>query len=64
DNERGQAIKDMPKQNEDKIRATWYEGPQTVGAIHLAADKKHLVLTLLDRNGNEIDKCEVLAKKK
>ena len=54
----------MPKQNEDKIRATWYEGPQTVGAIHLAADKKHLVLTLLDRNGNEIDKCEVLAKKK
>ena len=64
DNERGQAIKDMPKQNEDKIRCTWYEGPKTVGAIHIAANKKQLVLTLLDRNGNQIDRCEVLAKKK
>ena len=64
DNERGQAIKEMPQQNEDKIRAKWYEGPQTVGAIHLSANKKRMVLTLLDRNGNQIDQCEVLAKKK
>lgn len=64
DNERGQAIKEMPQQNEDKIRCTWYEGPNTVGAVHLSTNKKRMVLTLLDRNGNQIDQCEVLAKKK
>lgn len=64
DNDRGRAIDEGPMQNEGLIAKRWSEGSHSVSAIHMAVDKKKISLTLLDRNGKELDKCTVYAKKR
>lgn len=64
DNERGHAYVEEWTNNRDIIRSRWYEGEKTVGAVHLAADRRYLVLTLLDRNGMMIDRVEIPAKRR
>ncbi len=66
DNERGVAV-DLGtplKENSDKIKFRWSEGPNTVGAMHLKVTKRKMVLTLLDRNGKVLDVNEVLPSAK
>lgn len=65
DNERGQQkVSGPPEHNGDLIMFRWNEGPQTVGALHLGANKKMLTIKLLDRHGNILDSVNVLAKRK
>lgn len=61
DNERGQEMKQL-LHNKDLIKSRWTEGANTVGALIMNADKKHLTLTIYDRNGNAIDKVTVKSK--
>jgi hypothetical protein len=63
DNERGVPTPNPLTENLDKIRFRWSEGEKTVGAIHLDVNKKRMMLTLLDRYGNILDKAEVKSKK-
>lgn len=63
DNERGQSMGEL-LHNEDLIRYRWTEGSKTVGGLIMKADKKHLILTLYDRNGAPIDQVKVQSKKK
>ncbi|NLX41342.1 MAG: metallophosphoesterase family protein [Bacteroidales bacterium] len=63
DNERGVPTPNPITENLDKIRFRWSEGAMTVGAIHLDANKKRMMLTLLDRYGNILDRAEVKSKK-
>ena len=62
DNGRGRTFGDL-LHNQDLIRFRWTEGSQTVGALLLNADPKHLTLTLYDRHGQAIDQVSVLAKR-
>lgn len=62
DNERGQELKEWVD-NTDIIKFRWSEGANTVGAMIMNADGKTLNLILYDRDGNEIDKVLVKAKK-
>lgn len=62
DNERGQGMEDIAY-NKDIIKYRWTEGDRTVGAMDMKVDDKHIVLTLLDRNGNILDTVEVKAKR-
>lgn len=57
DNERGVECntKEELKYNPDKIRFRWTEGAKTIGGMHMKVNKKRMILTLLDRNGNIID---------
>lgn len=64
DNGRGRPFDGKPMLNSDKIMARWSEGPHTVSAIAMNVNSKRIRLVLLDRDGNEIDSCEVLSKKK
>jgi hypothetical protein len=64
DNERGVSCPPEFSHNTDIIKYRWAEGGQTVGGVHMDVNKKRMVLTLLDRNGNVLDKATVLAKKK
>lgn len=66
DNDRGSECnwKETPEFNADKIKFRWSEGARTVGAMHLKVEKKKMVVTLLDRDGNVLDTTEVLKKKK
>lgn len=65
DNERGQEkVTGAPLHNGDFIKFRWNEGPNTVGALHLGANKRMMTVKLLDRNGNVLDSVNVLAKKK
>lgn len=64
DNGRGREISTKEFHNSELIEKRWSEGAHTVGAIHMAVDSKTINLTLLDREGNEIDHCVVYAKKK
>lgn len=61
DNERGRAMGELVDNN-DLIKSRWTEGPNTVGALIMNANKKLLTLTLYDRNGHSIDKVTVRAK--
>ncbi|MBL1411469.1 purple acid phosphatase family protein [Sphingobacterium faecale] len=61
DNERGQAMGAL-QYNQDLIRSRWTEGPNTVGALIMSANKKHLKLTLYDRNGKPLDQVMVKPK--
>ena len=61
DNSRGRSF-DEQLYNRDIIKFRWSEGSQTVGALIMKANKKHLFLTLYDRNGNVIDHVSVKAK--
>ena len=63
DNSRGRSF-DEQLYNRDIIKFRWSEGSQTVGALIMKANKKHLLLTLYDRNGNAIDQVSVKAKSK
>lgn len=63
DNGRGREISTKEFHNSELIEKRWSEGAHTVGAIHMAVDNKTINLTLLDREGNEIDHCVVYAKK-
>jgi hypothetical protein len=63
DNERGVSTPNPITENLDKIRFRWSEGAMTMGAIHLDVNKKRMVLTLLDRYGNILDRAEVKSKK-
>ena len=63
DNSRGRSF-DQQLYHKDIIKFRWSEGSQTVGALIMKANKKHLHLTLYDRNGNEIDQVSVKAKSK
>ena len=65
DNERGSECnwQEPVKHNPDKIKFRWSEGGQTISGIHMSVSKKKMVLTLLDRNGNILDKTEVLPRK-
>ncbi len=62
DNERGQGMDSVMVANQDLIRYRWTEGGNTVGAMHMAVDDRHILLTLLDRNGTPLDTVEVKAK--
>ena len=46
------------------IASRWFEGPKTVGAVHMSVSPKEMVLTLLDRNGTVLDTVSVKAKRK
>lgn len=63
DNERGRPM-DRLLHNDDLIKYRWTEGPNTVGALIMNATKKHLTLTLYDRDGNVIDQVTVNSKSK
>jgi predicted phosphodiesterase len=63
DNERGRPLEEQ-LYNKDLIKFRWSEGSKTVGALIMNANKKGLVLTLYDRNGNTIDQVSVKAKTK
>ena len=41
--------------NQDIIAKRWSEGGKTVGALLMEVDKNSMELTLLDREGNEVD---------
>lgn len=62
DNERGRSLGELVE-NTDLIKKVWAEGPKTVSALNMKVTNKNIQLTLLDRNGNEIDKVLVLSKK-
>jgi hypothetical protein len=62
DNGRGRELKEWTD-NTDLMKYRWTEGANTVGAIIMHADNDNLHLTLYDRNGNEIDKALVKAKR-
>lgn len=64
DNDRGRSFSDETMENEELIALRWTEGPHSVSAIHLQAKKDKLSLTLMDRDGNKIDSCEIQAKKR
>jgi hypothetical protein len=61
DNERGQSMGEL-LYNNDLIKSCWTEGSKTVGALIMKAGKKHLTLTLYDRNGTPIDQVCVKSK--
>ncbi len=63
DNERGRSVGEQ-LYNKDLIKFRWSEGPKTVGALIMKADKNRLNLTLFDRNGNAIDQVSVKSKSK
>lgn len=63
DNARGRSMDDL-LHNKDLIKTRWTEGSKTVGALIMKASKKHLILTLYDRNGVSIDKVKVKSKSK
>jgi len=62
DNERGQERFGKLVENQTLIDHRWNEGPQTVGALHLAVTQKKMVVTLLDRQGTVIDRVAVEAR--
>ena len=62
DNDRGAAMNDNLTYNEDLIVKRWTEGDHTVGAILLEANPERLSLTLIDRDGGELDTFTVPAK--
>lgn len=64
DNGRGRKFQDAPMLNPDKIVFRWTEGSHTVSAIHMNVNRKRIKLTLLDREGNVVDACEVPSKKR
>ena len=64
DNERGAASMGEIEHNEELIASRWFEGPKTVGAVHMSVSPKEMVLTLLDRNGTVLDTVSVKAKRK
>ena len=64
DNERGAASMGEIEHNEELIASRWFEGPKTVGAVHMSVSPKEMVLTLLDRNGTVLDMVSVKAKRK
>ncbi len=63
DNERGRALEEQ-LHNKDLIKFRWSEGSKTVGALIMKANRKGLMLTLYDRNGNAIDQVAVRSKAK
>lgn len=63
DNERGRAMGSL-QYNQDLIKFRWTEGANTIGALIMKSNKKHLTLTLYDRNGNAIDNITVRSKSK
>lgn len=63
DNERGRSL-DEQLYNKDLIKLRWSEGSKTVGALIMKANKKHLTLTLYDRNGNAMDQVSIKSKSK
>lgn len=64
DNERGAASMGEIEHNEELIASRWFEGPKTVGAMHMSVSPKEMVLTLLDRNGTVLDTVSVKTKRK
>lgn len=62
DDDRGRKISDKEFHNSDKIAFRWSEGSHTVGAVHMAVDKKSITLTLFDRNGSKLDRCVIHAR--
>ncbi|MBQ0025244.1 MAG: metallophosphoesterase [Bacteroidales bacterium] len=62
DNGRGRSFSDAPMLNDDLIQTRWTEGPHTVSAIYMNVNRKRIKLTLLNRYGEVIDSCEVVAK--
>lgn len=54
DNERGVDIKELVF-NQDKIKARWTEGANTVGAMIMDVAPEKITMTLYDRTGNVID---------
>ena len=62
DNERGQERFGQLAENQTLIDHRWNEGPQTVGALHLAVTSKRMIVTLLNRQGAVIDRVAVEAK--
>ncbi len=62
DNERGQERFGKLAENQTLIDHRWNEGPQTVGALHLAVTPKKMVITLLNRQGTVIDRVAVEAR--
>lgn len=54
DNERGVEMGELAY-NQDIIAKRWSEGGKTVGALLMEVDKNSMELTLLDREGNEVD---------
>ena len=63
DNERGQVMGEH-LHNTEIIKSRWTEGPNTVGALIMQANKKYLKLTLYDRHGIALDEVTVKAKSK
>src|SRR5690606_10622158 len=63
DNARGRSMDEL-LHNKDIIKSRWTEGSKTVGALIMKANKKHLTLTLYDRNGISIDQVKVKSKSK
>lgn len=63
DNERGQGMDETLSYNQDLIKYRWTEGDRTVSAVDMKVDDKHIVLTMLDRNGTILDTVEVKAKR-
>lgn len=61
DNARGREIGEL-LHNNDLIRSRWSEGSNTVGALIMKANKKHLTLTLYNRDGTPIDQVFVKSK--
>lgn len=62
DNGRGRKISETDFFNSELIENRWTEGSHTVSAIHMDVNDRRMVLTLLDREGNEIDSCRVYPK--
>ena len=61
DDDRGREISKERFANQDKIANRWSEGAHSVGAVHMAVDEAAITLTLLDRHGNELDRCTIKA---
>jgi len=62
DNERGDSIGEL-EYNADIIKTRWTEGPHTVGAMIMQTTPEAMTITLYDRNGNEIDRNVIPAKR-
>ncbi|MBP5692489.1 MAG: metallophosphoesterase family protein [Bacteroidales bacterium] len=54
DNERGVDVGELTH-NQDIIAKRWSEGGKTIGAMLMEVDRNSMTLTLLDREGKEVD---------
>ncbi len=62
DNERGRELGELTD-NKQFIPCRWTEGSRSVSALNMKVSRRHILLTLLDREGNICDQAEVIPRK-